>query len=239
MANVSIDMSDVKDLQNYLKVFNRRAMPFANRSALNTAAFTAQKAARGDIETKFITRNKFTQQSIRVDRARGTRISQQRSIVGSIAPYMEVQEFGGTKVKKGKRGVNLPTAYAAGQAMGSRPRLKLPRGKNKLSKIHLRRGARVGKTRKQKNMIAVRMAAKSGQKYTFLDLGARKGIFRIIGGSRNPTPRMVHAQNEQSVTIKRKPWLKPVVDRVRKAMPLIYFQALQFQVRRQRIFMSR
>jgi len=234
--NINIDDKDIKKFERDLKQFANRAYPFATKSTVNTAAFTAQKMARRDVSIKMIERNKFTGQSIQVDQARTLDVKRQAATVGSIADYMEDQEFGATKRKSGAEGIAIPTTYSSGEAMGANIRRRLPRAANKLQRIQLRRKGKKGKTRKQRNLIAIRDAATSTRKYVFLDLGKRKGIFKVIGGRRKPKIRMVHDLTEQIVTIPRNPWLKPVVDTVALQIPGMYKKALAFQLKRNGLF---
>ena len=233
---IKIDDKDLKKFEADLKAFAHRAYPFATKNTVNTAAFTAQKLARRDVEIKMVQRNKFTMQSIQVDQARTLDVNRQEAVIGSTAGYMEDQEFGATKVKRGSEGVAIPTAYSSGEAMGASIRRRMPRAANKLQAIKLRRQGKKGSTRKQQNLIAIREAATSTRKYIFLDLGKRKGIFKVIGGKRKPKIRMVHDLTEQVVTIPRNPWLKPVVDTVALQIPGMYKKALAFQLKRHGLF---
>ena len=182
-----------------------------------------------------VNRNRFTKQSIQVEQARTLNVARQSSAVGSTQSYMADQEFGATKSKKGKRGVAITTGYAAGQE-GQEPRTKLARKPNKMANIRLRRKRKKGKNRLQQNIIAIHEAAASGQKYVFLDLGRREGIFKVIGGKRRPKIKMVQDLSNESVDVPRNPWLKPVVDTTRSVMPTFYRDALVFQLRRQGLF---
>lgn len=230
-----INTKEIKEFERDLKAFAHRAYPFATKNTLNKSAFQAQKLTRGDMDTKMIQRNKFTKQSIQVDQARTLNVNRQAATVGSIADYMEDQEFGTVKRKQGKEGIAIATGYAAGQE-GQEPRLRLPRKANKMMNIQLQRQRKRGSNRKQQNIIAIRQAATSGRKYVFLDLGRSKGIFKVIGGRRRPKIKMVHDMSRDSVVIPRNPWLKPVVDDVRVMMPGFYRDALVFQLKRQGLF---
>ena len=231
-----IDDKDIKKFERELKAFAHKAYPFATKNTVNTAAFTAQKLARRDVEIKMIQRNKFTIQSIQVDQARTLDVRRQEAVIGSTAGYMEDQEFGATKVKRGAEGVAIPTTYSSGEAMGASIRKRVPRAANKLQAIKLRRQGKRGATRKQQNLIAIKEAAISTRKFIFLDLGKKKGIFKVVGGKRKPKIRMVHDLTEQVVTIPRNPWLKPVVDTVALQIPGMYKKALAFQLKRAGLF---
>ena len=231
-----IDTREIKRMESDLETFARKALPFATRNTLNQAAFMAQREAKEGIRAKMVLRNRFTEQSIRVEQAKSLQIASQEAVTGSIADYMEDQEFGGVKSKRGKHGVAIATSYAAGQGEGVRPRTRLPRKPNKLGNIRLQRRRTGTGSRKQRNLIAIRQAVKTSAKHVFLDLGRRKGIFRVVGGKRRPKIKMVQDLTSQSVVIPRTPWLAPAVDKTEPAIPGFYAASLRFQLKRLRIF---
>ena len=231
-----IDVSDIKLLEGDLKRFASRAYPFASKNTVNTAAFTAQKISRGHIAANMVNRNVFTKRSIQVEQTRTLNVQRQEAIVGSTADYMEVQEFGGIKHKKGSEGVAIATSYASGEGEGSQPRKKLPRKPNRLANIRLQRGSKRGGSRKRKNLVAIQQAAQSGSKYVFLDLGKTKGIFKVTGGKRRPKIKMVYSFREQSVVIPKAPWLAPSVKKTEAHIPGIYKDSLEFQLKRLGLF---
>ena len=231
-----VDTSDIKLLEGDLKMFAFRAYPFATKATVNTAAFTAQKIWRGHIEKKLITRNAFTKRSIQVEQTRTLNVQRQEAIVGSTADYMETQEFGGVKHKKGSEGVAIATSYSSGEGEGAQPRRKLPRKPNRLASIQLQRGGKRGGSRKQKNLVAIQQAAQSGSKYVFLDLGRTKGIFKVTGGKRRPKIKMVYSFRKQSVVIPKTPTMAPSVDKTELRIPGIYKDSLEFQLKRLGLF---
>lgn len=232
---LKINDKQIREYEKDLKTFASRAYPFASRHTINSAAFKAQSLARGNVRNDMVTRNKFTEQSIRVDKARTLAVSRQEATVGSIADYMETQEFGGTEESSGGKGVAIATSYSAGQE-GDRPRTRLPRRPNKMANIQLQKRRKKGSTRKQQNFIAIREAATSGRKFIYLDLGRRRGLFKVTGGKRRPKIKMVHDLSRSSVSIPKQPWLAPAVRETEKFIPDIYSDALKFQLQRQRLF---
>lgn len=231
-----VNTRDIKQLESDLKEFADKAYPFATRKTLNDAAFQAQRIARTDVKDKMVNRNRFTVQSIQVGRARTLDVRRQTAVVGSIADYMEDQEFGAVKFKGGKEGVAIATSYSAGQGESAQPRTRLPRKANKMANIQLQRRRKKGTGRKQQNLIAIKQAAETGRKFVFLDLGRRKGIFKVIGGKRRPKIKMVHDMTKQSVVIPKNPWLKPAFDEASRMIPAFYADALRFQLRRRGLF---
>lgn len=232
---IKVDDRQIKKLERDLKHFNDKAFPFATKNTVNTAAFDTQRVARLRVSNTMTERNRFTQQSIRVEQARTLDVKRQAAIIGSTADYMEDQEFGGTKRRTGRKGVAIPTGYSAGQS-GSKPRTRLPRAANKLQRIKLKNKRKTGRTRTQQNKAAIMEAAKSGNKFVYLDLGKSEGIFRVVGGKRKPRIKMVYNLSHDSVRIPARPWLKPSVDAVRTTVPGIYAKSLRFQLRRLGIF---
>ncbi len=238
-----IDDIEIKEFEKDLKAFADRAFPFATKATLNKAAFTAQKLARRDVSVKMVERNKFTQQSIQVNQARTLNVRLQSATVGSTADYMKDQEFGAVERKGGSEGVSIPTGYSAGQE-GQQTRTRVPRKANKLQNIRLKNKSKKGSNRKQRTLLAVRQAVDTGNRFIFLDLGKRKGIFKVLGGRKKSSRgwpkgarlKMVHDLTRQSVRIPRNPWLKPAVDRTQILMPGFYRDALIFQLKRQGLF---
>lgn len=241
---ITVDTDQFKELEKDLKAFHSRAFPFATKNTLNSAAFKARELAQKDIRVKMITRNKFTKRSVIVEQSRTLNVRRQSASVGSTADYMEVQEFGGTKVKTGREGVAIPTSFSAGQGE-QEPRTKLPRRPNNIRNIKLRKG-RTARNRKQALIMKMQGAVKSGKRFIFHDFGGgkKKGIFRVVGGGRNfkrgmpkgARLRMVYDMTEQAVDIPATPWLKPVVDTTQVLMPGMYKKSVLFQAKRLGLF---
>jgi len=232
---IKVDTLQIKEYENMLLKFKDKAFPYATRQTVNALAFETQKIAKHIARNKMITRNKFTINSIRVDKAKSLNVSKQESLVGSIADYMETQEFGATKNKRGKEGIPIATSYAAGQE-GATPRTKIVRKPNKLQNIQLQRKQRKAKSRRQRNIMAIQEAAKSNKKYIFLELEKTKGIFKVIGGKKNPRIKMVYSLKEQSVRIPKNEWLNPATESASKKKDKIYKEALEFQLKKFGLF---
>ena len=232
---ITINDTQIRKYERDLKTFAERAYPFATRQTINSAAFKAQGKAKDNVRNDMVLRNRYTEQSIRVNKAGTLNVARQIATVGSIADYLEMQEFGGTKHSSGSGNVAIATSYSAGQE-GQRPRTRLPRRPNKMASIQLQKRRKVGSSKRQQNFIAVREAAKSGQKFIYLDLGRRRGVFKVTGGQRKPKIKMVQDLTRSSVVIPKNPWLAPAVRDTEQYMPSIYVEALRFQLQRNRIF---
>ena len=230
---VSFQDRDLKRFENILKGLASRSFPYATKFTLNKAGFEARSDWQNQIDETFVNRNKWTKRSIRVEQTRSLDVRAQRVVVGSVADYMADQEFGTTLRKQGKRGIPIATSYSAGQGMSSKPRTRLPRGANKLARITLRDRRKVTGSRKRQNAAAIRMAAQSSNKFVYLDLGQRQGLFKITGGKRKPRVKMVHDLSNPSVTLQPRPTLQPALAKTEKKLPQFYYESLRFQLKRQ------
>ena len=232
---VTVDMRQVKRLEGDLKTFAERAYPFATKNTINQGAFHARSEWQENIRDEMTLRNKFTERSIRVEQSRTLDVRRQSATVGSIAPYMPDQEFGAVKSSKGKEGTPIATSFAAGQGEGAE-RTRLVRKPNKLATIRLQKRGGRGASRKQRNAAAVTEAVATKRRYIFMDLGRRKGIFKVTGGKRKPRVRMVWDLTRQSVIIPKTPTLGPAVRKTERVMPDLYLKSLEFQAKRHGLF---
>lgn len=218
----NIRTREIRELERTLKDISAKALPYATHHALNEAAFDAMKGTKDNINRKMITRNTWTERSIRVEKAKRGPIANQKAVVGSTADYMEKQEFGGTK-----RGKSIPTTYSAGQSPTARTRTRVPRKANRTGNIQLAHQRR-GRSRKQRNFLAVR----SGEKFVYLDLGHRRGIFKITGPKKRPKVNMVQDLTRSRTPIPKTPTLGPAFIAAQDRLPGYYSAALRFQLRR-------
>ena len=235
-----IDDTEIRNLEKDLRTFAARAFPFAVRDALNRAVFGSQAEIRQELKRRMVLRNKWTQGSIRVDTAKGTRVERFAAAVGSVEEYMADQEEGFAR-KGRKHGVAIPTSYSAGQ-MGARPRTRRPRKANRMASIAITKHRLLGGNDKQRNVVSVLEAIKSGNRFVFLRFNSgRKGIFKVVGGNRRQGRgwpkgaklRMVWDLSSRTVHTKAHKWLDPKVDDMVRKMPELYRRALKEQLRRQ------
>lgn len=233
MTDASVDLHEVERMAHELRTLKAEAFPYAVRNALNTSAFEGRKLWAKELQRSFILRNTFTTRSLRVVKAQGTSVQAMASHLGSIAKFMGTQEAGGVEVGHIGRSKPVPTAVASGQAMGSRPRTKAVRKPNWLTAIHLSK-RRIGKSRKQRNAIAIRQAVAAGQRFTFLELENRKGLFRITGTKRVRV-RMVWDLSRKAVRIPKDPTLERTLTTLGPRLLLIHRGAIVDQMRRHRI----
>jgi len=218
---LEINSREIYKLEKKLGRIASRSLPFAIRKTLNDAAFQTRLEAQKTIGEKMTLRNRWTQRQVAVERAAGLDIRRMYSVVGGTVDYLATQEFGGTTSGP------IATSYSAGQGRAPK-RTRLPRKPNKMRNIQLKAKSRRG-GRKAQNAAAVR----SGERFVFLDLGRRKGIFRIIG-KRRPRIEMVWSIERGTRRIPRNPWLAPSMKTIQQRVPEYYAKALRFQLKRVR-----
>lgn len=228
----TIDDDDIVKLELKLRRVAERALPFATKQTVNSVAFAAREEWQGQIREKMITRNKFTERSIRVEQTKTLNIGRQEATVGSVADYMDEQEFGGVKTKKGKHGTPITTSVASGEGEGARPRRRVARRPNRVGNIRLKNDRNRAATRRQQTVIAIKQAVENGDRFVFLDLQRSKGIYRITGGKRNPQIKLLHDLSRSTVRIPARPTLGPAVRIAQRRLPEIYAKALRFQLAR-------
>jgi hypothetical protein len=233
---LSIKTKAIKLFESQLKAYADDAFPSIARSTLNAYAFSTMKSVKNSLGNQFVLRNKFTERSIRFNKARGNNVDTMRSEVGSTQGYMTKQEEGGVVDKTGKHGVAIPTSYSAGESESAKPRRRVTRKSNRMSSIRLRQVSGSFKSKKQKAVATIKWAVKSGFKYVYLELDRSKGIFKIVGGKRRPKIKMVYSLDRPIVIIRKRPWLMPAVTRVMKRSDTIYARTLAFELRRRGLF---
>lgn len=227
-----VDAHDIERLVRELDRTAKQAVPYAMRNSVNTAAFEHRKRWQLEIRSAFVLRNKYVLNSLRVVKATSTRIGKIEARLGTVAPFMDKQEKGGTVRGKG-RSKPIPTAVAAGQAMGARPRTRAVRRPNWLSAIKLRRG-RPGANRAQQNAIAISMAVKQSRRFVLLELNGLRGIFRVTGRKRL-TVRLLWNLSKRSVKLKPSHTLQSTLDALERLMPGWYLDALKAQAKRHHV----
>jgi hypothetical protein len=230
---IRIETRGFEKLAHDLSLAKSSAFPYAQRDAVNTAAFEARRVWGDEIRKTFTTRNTFTAgRALEVVKAKGT--GRIESVLGSTAPYMALQETGGT-VKGGRAHRPIPGPVAAGQAAGSQ-RTKVVRRGSRLSAI---KAVSVGKNRGrlQRNAAAMAMAKRGGKKFAILERpSGGPGIFLVSGTKRKLKARLVWDLSRRSAQVPPHRTLEPTLQRVRPRMPDMYADALLKQLKRHRVF---
>lgn len=226
MFDLNISFDAEKALAD-LEKFASRAIPFAAREALNSSAFVARKAWQQRIQTTFTLRNSFTaKRSLSVEKAKGLRVDSMVAILGSTADYMGKQERGGTTSGP------VPGPGAAGQAAGgkrTRP-VRIP-----VRTVNAQRGK--GRTRAQRNAVAIAKAKRSGGKAIVLDRpSGGVGLFLVQGGKRRIKLKLLWAVKRGASRLRAHPTLGPALRDIQSKLPALHHDAVLQQLRRHKVF---
>lgn len=208
-----------------------KAVQFAERNTINDMAWETRRNSIENVRNQMTLRNRWTEGSIRVQAARRF---EDAARIGSFQDYMKDQEFGSTRVRKGRKGVPIPTAYASGEGQSSIPRKRLPRARNKLARLNLRNLSVQGGNKRQRNVIKVRQAIKSGRREIYMDTGRRQFIARVTGGKRQARVRVLYDLTRGATPIPRNPWLLPATDQAVLKREVFYKKNMKAQMKRLR-----
>lgn len=232
---IQFDDREIVRFEHMLRTFADRAFPFATRNTINDAAFETMRKGKRNLQRDRILKSPFSKKSIRVTPERvELNVSRQQAVVGSIADHLEKLEFGNTRVG-GRHGVPIQTSFAAGQE-GRNPRTRLVTEANLRSNINLSGRATRGMSKKQKNAMRVKRAARSANKYVFLETDRGAGIFFVSGGGRDIEVKMVWDLSRPTVVIQPYPWLEPAFEEATLMLPKFYRDRLEQQLVRRRLF---
>lgn len=230
MLDVQVKAETARGFEAELRRLRVQAIPYAVRDALNTTAFEARGEWVRVMRARFTLRNRFTENSARVTKAKGLSLATMASTLGSTAPYMAVQERGGTKARRGKHGVAIPTASASGQGAKAKRTRPIRRG-NYLGALQVAK--RVPGHRFKKNAAAIAMAKRNGG-VAYVETPKVKGLFRIKGSAKRPKLQMLYDLSHGSVRTPASKTLGASVDWVRSRAPAIAVSAFQKQIMRHR-----
>lgn len=233
-----IDAREIRNHQHRLQLIAERAVPYAIRDALNATAFDARRESIKNIKEDFIIRKTWTERTIQVERAALGPVESMQSVIGSIAPYMATQEGGGIVRPDKGRTITIPTSYSAGMADNANPRTRDVRPANQIRSIAL--GSKPmfrAANQAQKNLITVRVAAKQGKRFVYLETAKRHGFYRVLGGRKFPakaTVKLVQDATNPTVRVKGVFWLRDASDAARASLLDHYHAALSKQLDRVR-----
>ena len=252
MIMISMDKRPIEQLKYDLEKFSERALPYAVRDTLNTAAYKTSNLARRNAKRVFQMRNNYTVRSIQFKKTFSKNVDRMESAAGSLQEYMREQEEGFTRHKKGKHGVPIPTSASAGQA-GAKPRTKPVRRINWMSRLQMStRLRRQYKSTKQSLVRRVQEAIESGGRVTFLGIREqknsryKKGFYRVLGGRKvkrgwpaGARLQLLYEVERSSVQARARQWLGPPSRFIGAKMDEFYKAALIRQIERQRAFRNK
>lgn len=113
MLDIRLDFDDVLGFEAWINDAVTAQIPFATALALTWTAKDARKALVGGLSEHFTIRSRWTAGSIRFQ---GATKSRPVAEIGSVAPYMELQAKGGTKVPQKGKQVGVPQPLLRSEA---------------------------------------------------------------------------------------------------------------------------
>ncbi|MDB4988665.1 MAG: hypothetical protein JWN04_3843 [Myxococcaceae bacterium] len=227
MPDVKVDLRELSKFARELEQIAKKAMPYAMRNTLNSAAFEARSEFNKQIGKQTTLRSTHLTRGTVVDKAT---LSTMKATVGNIRPYVAGLEEGRTNHPHRGAHVAVPLRPAAGQS-GVGKRTKLVRRPNMMSAIHL--PSRVGRSPRQQNAVAIRTAA-AGNHFAYLAFGETKGIYRVSGGANGKRPRLVKLWDlsHASTKVAARPTMEATLRAITPRLPAIAEKALMDQLRR-------
>lgn len=236
-VNIKLELRGIEKMTRDLETMAKRSVPFAARSTLNDLAFVARGLWQEEMHSSLTLRNKYTQRSTVVVRCQTLKMSDMEASLGSPLEYLKSLEYG-LPEKASHTWRPIPTEIAAGQARGTlkagrRKAVKAVFNIKQLGNLKARAG---GGSRKARNARAVRQALKTSKRLALLDMGKKKGIYRIGGGSRrNPLISKVYDLTRRVTPMPRIPTLQRTLVKTLGRAPAIAYKRLLEQLQRNHI----
>ncbi len=234
--SVYVDTQDFKKLHDHLERLKKRALPYAARDALNGCAFELRKAWQSEIRTTFTNRNKFTERSIRVEKASGNDLKTMQSRTGSVAAYMGDQEGGATVRGKGKH-KPIPAPTAGGGRPGGTSRPRLVSSRYRLSSVSVNQPSLAKYGRRRQNAIVLAIAIRRHERFALLNRakGKGRGIFEVRGLKRKAKTKLIWNVSQGSVKVKPEPTMQRSVNASGWRFEKAIYNALLTQLKRNRL----
>lgn len=231
----SVDTKDHKKLHKDIAKA-QRSVPYAMRNALNDCAFHLRETWQMEIRAAFTLRNKFTERSIRVDKATGADPRSMQAVTGSVALFMGDQEEGATVRGRGKHKA-IPGPGAAGMKAGAK-RTKVVRPQFRLGAINVNHPSLGRYGRRRQNAIVLAIAIRKGERFALLNRakGRGRGIFEVKGLKRKAKTKLLYNVSKGSVRVQAEPTMQRAIRRSREKFRSIMGDSLLFQMKRNRVF---
>jgi hypothetical protein len=161
-------------------------------------------------------------------------MSDMEAKLGHLEPYMANLEHGKPE-RAAKRWRPIPTEVAAGL-----PKKSLRAGRKKAVRRpniiktpgSLKTQGFKGRSRKAQNARAVTAAIKSGKRLALLDLGRRKGIYRVIGKGKRAKVWKLYDLSRRVTKMPKVPTLQRTLTKTLTLAPRVAYEALEKQLHR-------
>lgn len=197
--------ADTDQLKKVKKLTDKKRFALVSRGTLNDLAFEGREIAMNQIMPKVFTlRNSYITRGMRVKKATSSNIGRQISQLGSSNKGLALQEKSGkvlkpriptteSRISKNKKRV-ISTRFRFNR-LGDMPGPENISGSSN--------GRAVGLMQKLK---------REKYKKPFKIFGHKKmrpGVYRFVGGGKNPRVRMIKDFSKEKVMIKKRPFLMP------------------------------
>lgn len=230
---MTVDVRGVDRMQRELEHMSKRSVPFAARDTVNGLAFETRRVWGLEMQRALTLRNRYTQSRAIVEKATTLRIDAMQARLGHVEDYVRRLEEGeGERASGSARAI--PTEHAAGQAKGTlgAGRKRLVRKPNYVAALGKMPRPRAGYGRKARNAAAVRAAQASPTKVALLDLGKRKGLYRVTGKGKRARIRKLYDLSKRSTPRPKLNLLSKALTKAYALAPHIAHKALTRQLER-------
>jgi hypothetical protein len=231
---VNVTVKGLDEMQRQLETIAKRSVPFAARETVNTLAFEGRKIWQAEMASSLTLRNRFTERRALVEKARTLRVDSMQAVLGHTEPYMANLEHGKPE-RAAKRWRPIPTEVAAGQPKKSLGggRKKAVRRANIIKTLgSLKTKGFKGRSRKAQNARAVQQAVKSGKRLALLDMGRRKGIYRVTGKGKRAKVWKLYDLSRRVTPVSKIPTLARTLKKTLALAPRVAHDALAKQLKR-------
>jgi hypothetical protein len=227
MADFTLRIED-KELKRGFANFNK-ASRVAVRETLNIAAILSHRAARRNISNQFTLRNTFTKRQVQFQKVQNVRINDMFSSTGATqkADYLETQEIGGRRKRKGRATAIPQTNVRIGRSFAkpvSRDFYVRKIQKN-MVKGAFKKNIR---NRRSRGVAQIAMAWKT--KKFILRGGNIYKVKSFSGGRGRPIRaklQRLYYIERKDIFIKANPWLRPSTKKPTRDMSNIYKSQLR------------
>lgn len=197
------------------------------RNTLNTVAALSRRNAVKEVKKDFTLRNNFTVSQIQYDQATGTNINKMKSEIGATkkADYMETQETGGIRPRKG-RATAIPQKSARRGMSRTKPVLR-SRYISRLKPRIIHGAYSRATTPKSKAVAQMAMAYKKRYFVKRRNNLYYVESFRSANGRVKVKMRHLYYITAKSIIVKKETWLEPAIEKPVRDFGNIYRSQLE------------
>ena len=200
----------------------------ATKNALNTAAALSRKNAVRIIKNDFTLRNKFTERNIQFDKTSSASINSMESIVGATlkVPYMETQDQGGIKKKKGK---NYALATSTARDGSDKNVINKSNYMSRVLRSGLKKNApKINRGRRGNAVAQLYMANKLNKVINRNGKIYRVDSFAKMGRDHvKAKTTLLYSLRQSPITIRKTRWLQRAIEKPSRDLENIYISQIK------------